>query len=194
VNTDLILANVCKHIQLENKEKDYFLSLLEPGFIKKKQFILEEGEVCRYSSFVTIGCLKAFSVDKEGVEHILNFACRDWWIADMYSLISQKPAILNIEALVDTHVLKLPRESQLMLFKKVPAFERFFRILIENSLVSNHQRIINNMSLTAEERYLDFIRRNPTLLEFAPLHNIAAYLGITPEFLSKIRARLAKKK
>jgi CRP-like cAMP-binding protein len=194
VNTDLILANVEKHIHLEKKEKEYFLSLLEPGFIKKKHFLLEEGEVCKHSSFVVIGCLKAFSVDKEGVEHILNFACREWWIADMYSLISQKPAILSIEALVDTHVLKLPRDKQQELFKIVPAFERFFRILIENSLVSNHQRIINNLSLTAEERYLDFLKKNPSLLEFAPLHNIAAYLGITPEFLSKIRARLAKKK
>jgi CRP-like cAMP-binding protein len=194
VNTDLILANVEKHIHLDKKEREYFLSLLEPAFIKKKHFILEVGEVCRHSNFVVIGCLKAFSVDKEGIEHILNFACRDWWIADMYSLISQKPAILSIEALVDTHVLRLSRENQQQLFSKVPAFERFFRILIENSLVANHQRIINNLSLTAEERYSDFIKKNPTLLEFAPLHNIAAYLGITPEFLSKIRARLAKRK
>jgi CRP-like cAMP-binding protein len=194
VNTDLILTNVEKHINLDKKEKEYFLSLLEPRFIRKKQFLLEDGEVCRHSNFVVIGCLKAFSVDKAGIEHILNFACREWWIADMYSLISQKPAILTIEALVDTHVLQLPRDKQQELFKKVPAFERFFRILIENSLVANHQRIINNLSLTAEERYVDFMKRNPTLLEFAPLHNIAAYLGITPEFLSKIRARLAKKK
>ena len=143
MNTDLILANVEKHIHLSKKETEYFLSLLEPGFIKKKDFLLEEGEVCKHSSFVVIGCLKAFSVDKEGIEHILNFACREWWIADMYSLISQKPAILSIEALVDTHVLKLSRDKQQELFKKVPAFERFFRILIENSLVANHQRIIN---------------------------------------------------
>jgi CRP-like cAMP-binding protein len=88
----------------------------------------------------------------------------------------------------------LSRVNQQLLFRKVPAFERFFRILIENSLVANHQRIINNMSLTAEERYVDFIRKNPAFLEFVPLHNIAAYLGITPEFLSKIRARLARKK
>lgn len=194
MNTDLIIANVEKHISLDKKEKEYFLSLLEPAFIKKKHFLLEEGEVCKDSSFVVIGCLKAFSVDKEGVEHILNFACREWWIADMYSLIAQKPAILSIEALADTHVLKLPRDKQQELFKRVPAFERFFRILTENSLVANHQRIINNLSLTAEERYVDFIKRNPSLLEFAPLHSIAAYLGITPEFLSKIRARLAKKR
>ena len=194
MNKDLILKNVEKHIRLEKKDKDYFVSLLEPRQVKKRQFLLEEGEVCKHSSFVTEGCLKAFSVDKEGVEHILSFACSDWWIADMYSLISQKPAILNIEALADTEVLMLSRDAQQQLFKRVPAFERFFRILIENSLVANHQRIINNMSLTAEERYIDFTKKNPLLLEFVPLHNIAAYLGITPEFLSKIRARLAKRK
>jgi CRP-like cAMP-binding protein len=191
---ELIVRNIEKHISLSKQEKDYFISLLEPRSIKRKKFLLEEGEVCKHSSFVIEGCLKAFSVDKEGVEHILNFACRDWWIADMYSLISEKPAILNIEALADSEVLMLSRVNQQLLFRKVPAFERFFRILIENSLVANHQRIINNMSLTAEERYVDFIRKNPAFLEFVPLHNIAAYLGITPEFLSKIRARLARKK
>jgi CRP-like cAMP-binding protein len=194
MNTDLIIANVSKHIKLDKKQQDHFVSLLEPRSIKRKQFLLDSGDICRHSTFVTEGCLKAFSVDKEGIEHILNFACREWWIADMYSLISQKPAILNIEALADTEVLMLSRENQLQLFKKVPAFERFFRILTENSLVANHQRIINNLSLTAEERYVEFIKKNPTLLEFVPLHNIAAYLGITPEFLSKIRARLAKKR
>jgi CRP-like cAMP-binding protein len=91
---ELIVRNIEKHISLSKQEKDYFISLLEPRSIKRKKFLLEEGEVCKHSSFVIEGCLKAFSVDKEGVEHILNFACRDWWIADMYSLISEKPAIL----------------------------------------------------------------------------------------------------
>jgi CRP-like cAMP-binding protein len=193
MNIDLVLQNVSKHISLDEREKEYFSSLLEPRSLKRRQMLLNEGEVCRHSTFVTMGCLKSFTVDKSGVEHILSFAPRDWWIGDMYSLISQKPGVLNIEAIADTEVLMLGRENQHQLYKNVPKFERFFRIIIENSLVANQQRLINNLSLSAEERYLDFMKKYPSILEYTPQHSIASYLGITPEFLSKIRARLAKK-
>lgn len=193
MNFEIVLNNVCKHVNLNRKEKDYFISLLEPKHLKKKEFQLTAGEICRQSTFVVEGCLKGFSVDKEGVEHILNFACKDWWIADLYSLLSEKPAILNIEAIADTEVLMLSREDQKILYNKIPKFERFFRILTENALVANHQRLINNLSLSAEERYHEFMKKYPTVLEYAPLHSIASYLGITPEFLSKIRSRIARK-
>ena len=110
----------------------------------------------------------------------------------MYSLLSHKPPILNIEAIADSEVLMLSRDNQQLLYDKVPKFERFFRILVENSLVANQQRIIDNMSSMAEERYLRFIKKYPTIPSCVPQHNIASYLGITPEFLSKIRARLAR--
>jgi CRP-like cAMP-binding protein len=190
---DLILKNVCKHIDLTEKEKAYFVSLLQGQSIKKKQIFLAEGDVCKNSTFVLHGALKGYTIDKEGREHVLQFAMPDWWIADMYSLISQKPGVLNIEALVDTEVLLLSREQQHNLYVSIPKFERFFRILTENSLVANQQRLINNMSLTAEERHADFIVKYPAILECAPQHSIASYLGITPEFLSKIRSRQLKK-
>lgn len=194
MNTDLILNNVSKHISLNDKEKHFFISLLEQKTLKRKEFLLREGEVCKYSTFVVDGALKSFNVDKDGNEHILNFALRDWWIADMYSFITQKPAILNIEAVADAAVLMLSYDNRQLLFATVPAFERFFRIIIENSLVANQQRLIDNLSATAEERYLHFIKKYPLIPECVPQHNIASYLGITPEFLSKIRARLAKRK
>jgi CRP-like cAMP-binding protein len=190
---NLVLQNVCRHINITTDEKDFFVSLLEPKTLKKKWLHLKAGEICKYSTFVTSGCLKGYTIDKDGGEHILTFAFADWWIADLYSLISQKPGFLNIEAMADTEILMLPRDSQAKLYKDVPAFERFFRILVENSLVANQQRLINNMSMTAEERYLQFINKYPAVLEYVPQHNVASYLGITPEFLSKIRARLAKK-
>jgi CRP-like cAMP-binding protein len=193
MDTRLVTANISKHISLTAEEEKIFLSMLEPRSLKKKDFHLIEGEVCKYSAFVVDGALKGYTVDKDGKEHVLLFALADWWIADMYSLVSGKPGVLNIEALTDTEMLLLSREDQLRLFDKVPKFERFFRILVENSLVANHQRLINNLSLTAEERYLQFIKRYPAIVECAPQHSIASYLGITPEFLSKIRARLAKK-
>jgi CRP-like cAMP-binding protein len=193
MNTDLILKNVGKHIALNEKERNFFISILEPKSIKRKTIYLQVGEICKHSTFVIDGALKSFTIDKEGKEHILSFATKDWWIADMYSYISKKPAVLTIEAIADAEVLMMSWENQQLLFEKVPKFERFFRVLIENSLVANQQRLIDNLSLTAEERYVQFIKKYPLIPSCVPQHNIASYLGITPEFLSKIRARLAKK-
>ena len=194
MNTELILKNVSKHISLDNVEKDFFISLLEPKILLRKKVYLKAGEVCRNSAFVIEGALKSYTVDKEGKEHILSFATRDWWIADMYSYISRKPAILSIEAIADSEVLMLSYENQQLLYGKVPKFEHFFRILIENALVASQQRLIDNLSSSAEERYLHFIQKYPSIPSCVPQHNIASYLGITPEFLSKIRGRLSRKK
>ena len=194
METNLILKNVARHITLDEEERSLFLSLLEPRRMKRKELYLEAGAVCRYSAFVVDGALKSFTVDDDGKEHILSFAISDWWIADMYSLLSGKPAILNIEAIADSEVLLLARESQQRLYERIPKFERFFRILVENALVAHQQRLIENMSSTAEERYLGFISKYPIIPSCVPQHSIASYLGITPEFLSKIRARLARKR
>jgi CRP-like cAMP-binding protein len=192
MNTEVILANVSNEISLTDIEQKIFLGMLEPKIVKRKQLILQEGEICHHSTFVVSGALKGYTVDKLGGEHILNFALNDWWIADMYSLISEKPGILNIEAIVDTEIIQLSRGNQQKLYEQVPKFERFFRIRIENALVANQQRTVDNLSLSAEERYLIFIKKYPSILECVPQHNIASYLGITPEFLSKIRKRLSK--
>ena len=194
MNTDLILQSVAKHIQLDTDEVELFTSMLEPKKLRKREVLLKTGEICRHSTFIVEGALKGFTTDKDGDEHVINFAVSEWWIADMYSLLSQKPAILTIEAIADSEVLMLSKERQQILYQKVPKFERFFRILVENSLVANHQRLINNLSLTAEERYQHFMNKYPFILECAPLHSIASYLGITPEFLSKIRRKMAGKK
>jgi len=194
MDTELILRNVARHITLDEEEVKFFLSLLQPRSLKRKQVFLHAGTVCKDSAFVIDGALKSYTVDRDGKEHILSFATPGWWISDMYSLLSEKPAILNIETIADAKILILSREKQQLLYQKVPKFERFFRILVENSLVANQQRLIDNLSSTAQERYLRFIEKYPTIPSCVPQHNIASYLGITPEFLSKIRARLARKK
>lgn len=190
---EIILKNVARHIFLSDTEANVFTGLLHEALVKRRQIFLSEGEVCKSSIFVNDGALKGYTIDKEGKEHVIHFAMSGWWIADMYSLITQKPGIVNIEALVDTEVLLLTRDDQQQLFQEIPKFERFFRILTENSLVANQQRLINNLSLTAEERYADFLLKYPAIVECAPQHTIASYLGMTPEFLSKIRARQLKK-
>ncbi len=189
---DLILQAVEKHINLREEEQKLFASLLKPKEIRRKQFHLTEGDVCPWSTFVVQGCLRAFTTDKNGFEHVLSFAPSGWWIADMYSLISQQPGHLNIEALEDSDVLLLSKKDQEKLYLEIPAFERFFRILAENSLVANQQRIMDNLSLTAEERYRKFCTVYPTLIHALPQKQIAAYIGVTPEFFSRMRSNFLK--
>ncbi len=190
----LIFQNIAKHIRLDPEEEAHFASMLVPRKIKKRQFLLREGEVCRHSAFVTEGCLRGYTVDDNGFEHILQFAPADWWIADMYSLISGLPGNLNIDALEDTEALLLSKADQERLYDDIPKFERFFRIIMEKSLVANRQRILDNMSLTAAQRYAQFCSHYPTLIHRLPQKQIAAYIGVTPEFLSKLRGDLARKK
>lgn len=193
-DTAPLLASVGKHIALNEDEVAFFLSQLEAKTVARRTLLAREGEVCRHSIFVVDGALKSFTLDKQSNEHVISFALSGWWIADMYSLIHQKPGILRIESLADSSLLLLSKQKQEELYKTIPKFERFFRIIIENALVASQQRIINNLTLTAEERYVDFTRNYPFVMECAPLHNIASYLGMTPEFLSKIRRRIAVRK
>lgn len=182
----LILQNVAKHISLTDDEYNYFTSLIQTKRFKKRSFLLQEGEVCKYSIFVSKGLLRGFTIDENGFEHILQFAPPDWWIADMYSLITQKPGNLNIEAIEDSEVMLLSKKDQEKLYIKVPKFERFFRIIIEKSLVVNRQRLLDNMSLSAKQRYNEFCHTYPSLINCLPQKQVAAYIGVTPEFLSKM--------
>jgi len=193
MSTNLIIDSITRHIHLSAEEKNHFITLLQPKVYKRKQFILEEGQICKNSIFVTQGCLRGFTVDQSGFEHVLNFAPAGWWIADMYSLLTQKPGILNIEPLEDTEVLLLSKVRQEKLYLEIPQFERFFRIITENSLVAYQQRLIDNLSLTAEERYHNFCKRYPTLINTLPKKHIASYIGVTPEFFSRMQHRMVKK-
>lgn len=191
---NLILNNIAKHIALDRREQEHFLGLLSAKKLKKKQFLLQEGDVCRHSAFVVEGCLRGYTVDGNGFEHILQFAPPDWWIGDMYSLFTQKPGNLYIDALEDTEVLLLSKTDQEQLYLDIPKFERFFRIITENSLVANRQRLLDNLSLSAMERFVLFCRQYPTLIERLSQKQIAAYIGVTPEFLSKLKSEYFRRK
>ena len=189
----LILQNISKHISLIPEEELLFLSNLEIKKFKAKSIILNAGEVCKYSYFVNSGLLRSFNVNDNIVEHVLGFACEGWWIGDMYSLLSQKPGNLFIEVLEDAEVVLLSKENQDNLYIKIPKLERFFRILTENSLVSNQERLMDNLSLTAEERFEKFCKKYPTLIQKVPQKQIASFIGVTPEFFSKMKSRLLRK-
>jgi CRP-like cAMP-binding protein len=190
MSANLIIDSITRHIQLSAHEQQHFLSLLQSRTYKRKQFILQEGQICKNSTFVTKGCLRGFTVDQNGLEHIINFAPVGWWIADMYSLLTQKPATLNIEASEDAEVLLLSKLNQEKLYQDIPKFERFFRIITENSLVAYQQRTIDSLSLTAEERYNNFCKRYPSLVNTLPKKHIASYIGVTPEFFSRMKHKM----
>jgi CRP-like cAMP-binding protein len=189
---ELLLQNVARHIRLDPEEEKHFTDMLEAATYKSRQVVLQEGHICRNTIFVRAGCLRGFTTDKNGYEHVLNFAPPGWWMADLYSLISGRPGTLSIQALEKTEVLLLPKNSQEQLYREVPKFERFFRILAENSLVNNQQRLLDNMSLSAEERYDLFCKKYPSLIQCLAQKQIASYIGVTPEFFSKMRARMMR--
>ena len=189
----LIIQNISKHISLTQEEEFLFLSKTQILNYKAKTVILHSGEICKHSYFVNNGLLRSFNINDNIVEHVLHFACEGWWIGDMYSLISQKPGNLFIEVLEDAEVVLLSKENQEQLFIEIPKLERFFRILTENSLVSNQERLMDNLSLSAEERFEKFCKKYPSLIQKVPQKQIASYIGVTPEFFSKMKSKILRK-
>jgi CRP/FNR family transcriptional regulator, anaerobic regulatory protein len=189
----LILQNIAKIVALTPEEEFLFLSKTTTHQYKSKTVLLNAGEVCKTSYFVNSGVLRSFNINDNIVEHVLSFACSGWWISDMYSLLSQKPGNLFIQVLEDAEVVLLSKENQEMLFQEIPKLERFFRILTENSLVAHQERLMDNLSLTAEERFQKFCRKYPDLIQKVPQKQIASYLGVTPEFFSKMKSKLLRK-
>ena len=188
-----ILENIAKHVSLTSEEALLFLSKTEIRHYKAKTIIVTAGEISHYSYFVNSGLLRSFNINDNIVEHVLSFACEGWWIGDMYSLISQKPGYLFIEVLEDAEVVLLSKENQEILYQEIPKLERFFRILAENSLVAHQERLMDNLSLSAEERFDKFCKRYPTIIQRVPQKQIASYIGVTPEFFSKMKSRLIRK-
>ena len=188
-----IIDAISKIVSLSKEEENLFVSKIETKLLKSKTLILQAGEVSKHSYFVNSGILRSFNINDNIVEHVLHFACDGWWIGDMYSLLSQKPGNLFIEVLEDAEVVLLSKVNQEELYENIPKLERFFRILTENSLVAHQERLMDNLSLSAEERFEKFCSKYPTLIQKVPQKHIASYIGVTPEFFSKMKSKLLRK-
>lgn len=182
-----ILKNVSQHIKLTKEEEKFFISLLKHRKLRKRQYLLQAGDVSRYENFVAKGLLRAYTVDAKGQEHIAMFAMEGWWTSDLYSFLTNTPASQHIDALEDSEVFSIEKPDLEKLYEAVPKFERFFRILLQNAFVANQNRILASISETAEQQYLNFIKKYPSLEQRIPQHQIASFLGITPETISRIR-------
>jgi CRP/FNR family transcriptional regulator, anaerobic regulatory protein len=181
------------YFSLNSEERDKLSAHFTERSIKRRQFILQQGDVCRHFTFVVSGCLKMYAVDKNGKEHNIQFAAENDWITDLSSFYSEKPSQLDIEAVEPTVVLQIKHDDLLNLYTQYHKFDRNFRIMIEQKYIELQNRVLQNISSTAEERYAFFLKQYPNLANRLPNTQIASYLGITPEFLSNIRKSLAHK-
>lgn len=181
-----------KHVDLTDEEFEFVSSLFTPAKIKRNQFLLREGEVCKYGFFVVNGCLRLYSIDKKGEEHIVQFALEDWWISDVSSMISGKPSIYNIDALEDSDILQIDKNSFEKYISYSPKFEKMFNLGSQKSRIALQDRVTGFLSMSAEEKYLYIIEKYPNIINRVPQRHIASFLGITPESLSRVRKNLSK--
>jgi CRP-like cAMP-binding protein len=182
-----------KYLPLSEMEKEALRKRAVERRLRRKQFVLQEGEVCKHYTFVVEGCFKKFHVDTKGVEHNLQFIAENDWITEIASIHSRKPSRVYIEAIEPAVVLQIEQSALYYLLAQFPKLERIFRVIIEERYVTLENRLLQTISETAEERYLAFLEEYPHLSSRLPNTQIASYLGITPEFLSKIRGNLSKK-
>jgi CRP-like cAMP-binding protein len=190
MNTDLLLANFAKHILLNPEETALLTSVIRCRSLETGQFLLREGEVCKYETFITQGCVKTYYLDENGFEHIVDFCIEEWWADDLYSLLTQTPAQTSIKAIEPTEVLQISKADLEALYQKVPNLERFFRILFQNAFIAQREQINQTLAANAEERYLTFLKKKPYAVRRFAQKDIASYLGITPQFLTVLKKRL----
>lgn len=188
-----LVKSIKEKVSFDDKDIDTLKPYFIPKKLRKRQYILNAGDVCQYIAFVEKGMLRSFAVDDEGSEHVVQFAVEGWWISDVGSFVSGKEALYNIEALEDCELLNLTKPAMEELLDKLPVMERFFRILMQNNIVALQRRVIAYMSLSAEEKYLKLMEVAPDIMARAPQQYIASYLSITPETLSRIRRKVATK-
>lgn len=184
---------VSRYITLTPEEQELFHSLLQFRKVKKKNFLLKEGEVCEFEAYILKGCVRTYYEDKQGTQTILSFAVEGWWIGDLDSFSEQKPARMFIESLEDCELLTISYNDKNTLFEKIPKFEKLFRHLMQRALIVLQQRFYASVTQTAEERYLAFLERYPNMVQRVPQHQIARYIGVSPEFLSKVRSTMYRK-
>ncbi len=194
MRSDLLISSLQQYIPLSDRDQQLIIACLRERKVKKGQFLTHEGAVSRCTNFVTEGSVRTYFIDLNGQEHIVQFAIEGWWISDLNSFILQVPATFNVQAIEDSVILELPFESLELLYEQIPKLERYFRIVTQRAFVAFQQRIVQNISMTAEDRYLAFQRKYPKIELRIPQRLVASYLGISAEFLSKIKKRLKEGK
>lgn len=194
MDLEIAFKNITRIVPLTEDEKEIFQSLVEVIMVKRKTHLLREGQVCRYEYFILEGCLRSYYIDSNLVEHTTMFAIEGWWTGNLKSFVRNIPSEFNLIAQENAKVLRFNKEKLEELYAKVPKFERYFRILLQNRLLATQDRISQHLSATASQRYLQFISKYPQIEQRVPLKHIASYLGITATYLSRLRKARVKNK
>jgi CRP-like cAMP-binding protein len=190
--SDVLLNNLTRFISLTEEEKQTVLSHFSTRSFRKHQYILQEGDITRHETFVVRGLTRTYEVDNKGQEHVVQFGLEDWWVGDLYSFLTETPSNYNIDCLEDTEVRQITKQGLETLYREVPKLERHFRIMIQNAYIASVRRVASTLIKDAAERYHEFVSKYPQIEQRVPNHQIASYLGITPQSLSRIRGRIAR--
>ena len=188
-----IIDYIKKYVPINTEEEELFLSKVSYTTFKKGQFVLRKGVVNKHQNFILSGCLKTYQVNETGKESILTFSIENWWSGDLYSFLSGQPTQYFIEALEDTEVLRITQENLETVYREIPQMNVMFRMLLEKAFIAQQERIMGNISESAEEKYLKLRKKYPTFEQRIPLKQLALYLGITPQFLSMVRNKISRK-
>ena len=187
MTNDLLKHFIQRNVQFSDTELEAFCKCFHPQIVKKKEFLLRQGEVCKFEGYIVEGCFRVFNLDEKGKDNTLYFGAKDWWLMDIESFMNQTAANLNMQALEDSTVLIISRQDKIKLYDSYPAVEKLFRIIFQKALASWHRRLIDNHCFTATERYFHFLKTYPHIATKLTDKQIASYLGIRHEFLSKIK-------
>lgn len=191
--TGPLKEHIRKYIEISDEKLEKYCSAFLLRKINKKEFLLKEGDVCAHEGFVLKGCFKVFRTNENADEQILHFGIEDWWLSDMDSFINQIPSQLNIQAIEDSEILLISKEDKERLYLELPEVERLMRLKFQMSIIALQRRIIDNLNKPSDERYQDFLRDYPRIAHRLTNIQIAAYLGVTPEFISRIRRKIVSK-
>lgn len=188
-----LINKIKESISLSPEAEKYIYSIVREKTVSKGEILIREGQTVNKTFFVTEGSLRSFCIDKEGKEHTLQFAIKDWWISDFMAIYNDEPASLTVECITDSTVLEFDAQKLEEIYFQFPEFELFQRKNLQRHVVSLHKRILNQLQLTALERYNLFLEQYPDIEQHIPNYHIASYLGITQQSLSRVRAEIAKK-
>ena len=191
---ELFFHKFNEKVNLSEEEEEVIKQYLTPKKLRKKQYLLQEGDVCKHIAFVEKGALKAYVVDDAGAESIIQFALEGWVISDLYSFLTGEPATYNIDALENAELVLISKSAHEELLKKLPIYETYIRLQITGAYIALQKRLTSIISLPLEERYKNFLAVYPNIAQRVPQHMIASYMGLTPETLSRVRSRMASRK
>ena len=190
---DSILKHVARHVQLTDKEKKLFTSIIKTSRVKKRQFVIQPGYPCEYRNYIVKGAFRMFHLDNNGKEHTIRIGIEDWFFTDFYSHIYKQPSRFFAEALEDSIIFQMNNDDVEEVCSQSYAINFYWRVILEKAYANSNNRIISNIGKTSEERYWEYADKYPQIINRVPQYVIASYLGISAEFLSKIRARPIKK-